>query len=755
MTKDHDDQLAELLLKWEEAWDLGNDIPASTLCVDCPELAQKLNDQIRLLKSMNWMKKDASDELEVSSEVDLLIGKTLAGRYRIDSIVGCGGHGKVYKSFDPELQRDVAIKVSRKVASDRQSDELLEEARRAAKLKHPNIVAVYDVGRHDGQLFFVTELVDGKNLADIIADSKPSTSETKRIISSVAEALDFAHQQGFLHRDIKPANILLDTNGRVMVTDFGIATTIDKIQNHRGGTPGTLPYMAPEQIAGEVQLIDGRTDVHALGVVLYELLTGQLPYQGRTPTAVREQILLRQPKPLSDIDDSIPKHLEGVCLKCLSKHPADRFGTAAEFAVALQQNLSEAAKSEFKFKRWIAAVALGLSLVAVGYFAGSVANLSKSVASKIDGGIVFDGTRRIITPLANFAPVTIEAWIVPTNINMMEDQFVVGSDVSGHYGLGIGIKTNGHPMVETVRGGAHATRYRFQADRWSHLAAVYDSEETRLYLNGKLVTTCDPTKQPEVQSPFVIGSLGVDQGNMCFQGKLKSVRISKGMRFKDEFIPDDDFNAGDKSDALLIYDESSFSGDQIIDLSGKGNHGKWDSVFVSHDQGEQDREISKMILDFGGEVEILNESGRTRLLDVKKIPTGDFYLTEVKLMSNAQFNDTHLENLRGLRRLEYIYLPGSSITDDGMDVLGSMNTLLNIGVGSSAITDRGIAKLVDLPRLVYLSIGNTKITDDVFTSLGKIKNLRQLHIPASSGLTEAAVEEFKTSHPNCFVEFSR
>ena len=219
----------------------------------------------------------------------------------------------------------------------------------------------------------------------------------------------------------------------------------------------------------------------------------------------------------------------------------------------------------------------------------SVANSSKLVTSKIEGGIVFDGTRRIVTPLANFAPVTIEAWIAPISTSNVEDQFVVGSDVPGHYGIGIGIKTNGHPMVETVRGGAHSTRYRFHADRWSHLAAVYGSEQTRLYLNGKLVTTCDPTKQPEVQSPFVIGSLGFNQGNMCFQGKLKSVRISKGMRFKDEFIPDEDFNAGDKSDALLIYDESSFSGDQIVDLSGNGNHGKWDSVFVSQDQGEQDR----------------------------------------------------------------------------------------------------------------------------------------------------------------------
>jgi len=254
---DREEQLSQLLLKWEEAWDLGEDIAAADLCAGCPELTEALEGQIKLLKSMSWMKQEAADESIDPDQEDVMIGTTLADRYKIEAIVGFGGHGKVYRAFDPELDRHVAVKISKKVAVDNASDELLEEARRAAKLKHPGIVAVHDVGRHDGQLFFVTELVEGKNLADVIESNPTTVNESKRIISSLAEALNFAHEHGFLHRDIKPANVLIDHHGRVLITDFGIATTIDKIEDHRGGTPGTLPFMAPEQIAGEVQLIDG------------------------------------------------------------------------------------------------------------------------------------------------------------------------------------------------------------------------------------------------------------------------------------------------------------------------------------------------------------------------------------------------------------------------------------------------------------------------------------------------------------------
>ena len=208
-------------------------------------------------------------------------------------------------------------------------------------------------------------------------------------------------------------------------------------------------------------------------------------------------------------------------------------------------------------------------------------------------------------------------------------------------------------------------------------------------------------------------------------------------------------------EALLIYDESSFDGDQIRDLSGKGNHGNWDSVVVEVVPNTQDRAVANMFLEFGGEIEILKSDGRRRVLQPREIPLGDFYLTEVKLLSNADFNDGHLEKLRGLRRLEAIYLSGSSITDEGMAVLQSLETLRQVGVGNSAITNRGVAMLEDLPRLSFLNVGNTKITDEVFHSTSRMKNLRQFHVPATPGLSEDAVMEFKAANPECQVKHSR
>jgi eukaryotic-like serine/threonine-protein kinase len=535
-------------------------------------------DQIKLLKSMNWMKQDAADELTDADEVDFWIGKTLVGRYTIDSVVGFGGHGKVYKAFDPELQRHVAIKVSRTVASETQSEQLLEEARRAAKLTHPNIVAVYDVGRHDGQLFFVTELVEGKNLADILADHPPNILEAKRLVISVAQALQYAHQQGFIHRDIKPANILLDNNGRVLVTDFGIATTIDKIEAHRGGTPGTLPYMAPEQIACEIQLIDARTDIHALGVVLYELLTGQLPYQGRTLTAVREQILLRQPKPLTAYNKSVSSQLESICLKCLAKHPADRFETAADVIDAL--SVKKRSKSIIRIVGLV--LTLGIILFSWQTWSEYQRETIWNQTANSDGTFVFTGSERILTPLKRLAPVTLEAWILPTFIS---DQchFIIGSDIRGEFGVGLaicGTVLAAETIPKMIKSNAVVP-----PGKWAHVAAVFTGDETRLYRNGKLIHTGRPTDRVSDETVFVIGNLGDESPVDFFKGKIRSVRISQGERYTVDFEPRWSFvpekELGDS--ALLVYDGAYMNGPYrmngriIRDLSGNQNDGLWES----------------------------------------------------------------------------------------------------------------------------------------------------------------------------------
>jgi serine/threonine protein kinase len=570
--------LADLLLKWEEAWDLGEDLTAELLCFDHPELEQPLKQLIEILKAMAWMKKDPATGSHQDEAADDYPGKTVGGRYQIESLIGFGGFGRVYKAFDPELERHVAIKLARSPHPGN-SDSLLEEARKAAKLRHPGIVTIFDVGREDGQIFFVSEWIDGKNLADLIIEQPPDFQQTRKIIVSLGEALQFAHDQGFLHRDIKPANILIDPQGRVLIADFGIATAIDRIDDHRGGTPGTLPYMAPEQIAGEIQLIGTQTDVHALGVVFYELLTGELPYQGRTLTEIREQILLGPPKPFASSAKSIPQELASVCLKCLKKHPADRFENAAAVVEAVQQaSLRDQPSQRSNF--WTLGLVISSLLVLLVWqiWPGRETASIETVQNRgtKDNAFVFSGRQRILTPLKEFAPVTMEAWIKPSGF---EDRshYIIGSDVPSNWGIGIGIL--GVQLGGEKLSGVMKSNQTIPLGRWSHVAAVFGQQETRIYYNGSLVLTDQPTEPADRDTCFVIGNVGEQNHIEFFLGKIRSVRISRGERFRSEFVPDQQFVpdvAESLHPAVLIYDGSKINQQRIIDLSGNENHGVWE-----------------------------------------------------------------------------------------------------------------------------------------------------------------------------------
>lgn len=575
MPDESENLLADLLLRWEEAWDLDEDIPSAALCADHPELEEKLSQQILVLKAMAWMKKDAAEEVDQQDEADTYLEKTLGGRYKIESVIGFGGYGRVYKAFDPELERHIAIKLARSMATGN-TDALLEEARKAAKLRHPGIVAIHDVGREDGQIFFVSELIDGENLAELIANDRPSFQETQRIIIALADALQFAHDQGFLHRDIKPANILIDRQGRVLITDFGIATTIDKLEDHRGGTPGTLPYMAPEQIAGEVQLIGARTDIHALGVVLYELLTGELPYQGRTPTAVREQILLRQPKPLIAYGTSVPKELAAVCLKCLAKHPADRYSSASEVVDALSSPDPQSRGLIGLFAAGVILLLISLLIWQSGAFVSTDKGSAETILDEKTAEFVFDGTSRIVTPLERFVPVTLEAWVFPTATDI-KCHFIFGSDIRGEFGIGLAI-CGGGLSAETVPQ-MIKSKAIVPPGKWSHVTGIFAASETRLYLDGKLVHTGPATEGVTGATAFVVGNVGEGSPIDYFEGKIRSVRITEGERYMADFSPDETFfpDNQDAEKVKLIFDGRHTDGETVSDLSGNGNDGRWES----------------------------------------------------------------------------------------------------------------------------------------------------------------------------------
>jgi serine/threonine protein kinase len=256
------------------------------------------------------------------------------GRYRVEGILGKGGFGTVYVAVDEQLNRSVAIKLPRyrKRASSPAPADDLDEARILASLDHPNIVPIYDVGlTADGVRFVVSKRIDGHDLATLSKTSNPTVEQKAELVASIAEALHHAHRKGLVHRDVKPSNILVDGEGKSYLADFGLALK-DEDFGKEQVLSGTPAYMSPEQARGEGTLVDGRSDIFSLGVVLYELLTRKRPFSGKTTSELLAQITNVDVRPLRQIDDRIPKELERICMKALGRRPSDRYATAADMA---------------------------------------------------------------------------------------------------------------------------------------------------------------------------------------------------------------------------------------------------------------------------------------------------------------------------------------------------------------------------------------------------------------------------------------
>ncbi|MDP6958881.1 MAG: serine/threonine-protein kinase, partial [Planctomycetota bacterium] len=258
------------------------------------------------------------------------------GRYRLETPLGEGSFAIVFRAQDKELNRTVAVKVLKEFAAidSTLQKRFFREAQFVARISHPNVVTVHDIGTHENTSYLVMEFVNGPALSSALQNNTLDLKEKVEVIEKVARGLEAAHEEGIVHRDLKPANILMTREGIPKVADFGLAHVKgpETRLTRSGATLGTPAYMAPEQVRGETNAIGPQTDVYALGVVLYEMITGRYAYMGKTPVELYGKIIKEDPEPPRKIKSDIAPDLETICLKAMEKSIHRRYSSAREFA---------------------------------------------------------------------------------------------------------------------------------------------------------------------------------------------------------------------------------------------------------------------------------------------------------------------------------------------------------------------------------------------------------------------------------------
>lgn len=346
---ERDQQLAELITDIADRVAAGEHVDTAKICKQYPEFADDLRDLLGTMIVTQAAGESPSAPAPDDSKYAALELPCEMENFVLEEEIGRGGMGIVYRAYRKSDGSSVAIKMLLKgeFASDVERQRFDAEAKAAMRLKHRNIIPIYEMGEHRGHPFFCMKFIEGETLAQRLAQGPITSEQTARLMSRISQAMGYAHQQGVLHRDLKPSNILLDANNEPFIADFGLAkqTTNDPTLTRSGAILGTPSYMAPEQAAGRRGQVGVTSDVYSLGAILYHMLTGRPPFQAATPVDTVLLVLEQDPLPPRALNPRVNRDLEMIALRCLQKPQDLRYETATKMAEDLSRFLNNEAVS--------------------------------------------------------------------------------------------------------------------------------------------------------------------------------------------------------------------------------------------------------------------------------------------------------------------------------------------------------------------------------------------------------------------------
>lgn len=670
------------------------------------------------------------------------------GRYRVLKALGQGAMGAVYLARDQQLGRSVALKIPKFKGAD--STGMLErfyrEARSAALLRHPNLCPVFDVGEIDGQHYISMAYIEGRPLSDLIhTDPLLAERDVADIVRKIALALSEAHSHGVIHRDLKPANIMIDLKGEPVVMDFGLAQCAahqDLKATKEGAIIGTIAYMSPEQASGDRAQIGPKSDIYSLGVILYEMLTGRVPFTGDL-MSVFKQIAVDEPKPPSQLHPQVDPRLEAICLRMIAKHSAGRYSSMIEVAQALGK-FSETDQE------------------ALPSNAGATAT-QQSVLKSLAARYQFAATAIVASTLLVVSAI---AWKHLSDAEPSVKEVVTSKAIEKFAVSATPTDNNAaYPIVTDAADGVlpKVDPISFSTDR----AAA----EWALAIKGTVsIRTSDGTRSVKTSAELPMGSfavteihLGSDNQRISGLEKLTGLKLLKELHITGS-------NSSVRDNMLIVLPELpslqrlGLTNAPITDLGmtllSRCPNLEQLEIFGTRisDVGFRDvRNLSKLkTIHLPAKV---TNDGLDPLTECRDLEVVHFIYSPVtaaglrklaalpKLRTLWMWNcnratDAELEVLQQFSALKELNLAGTSVTDGGMQWLATHPRLSNLAVDRTSLTDAGLESLAINLNLTRLSLHTTQLSDAGMKHLSRMKSLRELNLDMTSisddGLAELA-----------------